>query len=143
AFEHVIAVEPDEEMRRRLATTCPAARVLDGRADEIPLADSSVDAVFVAEAFHVFDGERALTEFVRVLRPRGTLVVMWNLPVRPADPAIAAVEQLLTERAPPQEELGYDPVDLNSRRYASGEWRIPFSGSPFGELQEVRLANPQ
>ncbi len=143
AFDHVVAVEPDEEMRRRLAARCPEARVLAGRADDIPLADSSVDAVFVAEAFHLFDGERARAEFARVLRPRGALVVMWNLPVRPADPAIAAVEELLTERAPPQDELGYDPADLNSRRYASGEWRIPFAGSPFEELQEARLANPQ
>jgi len=140
-FDHVVAVEPDEEMRRRLAASCPEARVLAGRDDEIPLADDSVDAVFVAEAFHLFDGARALDEFARVLRPVGALAVMWNLPVRPADPAIAAVEKLLTERAP--DGLDYDPVDLSSRRYASGEWRIPFAGSRFEALQEVRFVNPQ
>jgi len=51
------------------------------------------------------------------------------------------VEQLLTERAP--DELGHDPVDLNTHRFASGEWRAPFAGSAFGELREARLANPQ
>ena len=122
-------------MRRRLAAACPAARVLDGHADHIPVADDSVDAIFAAEAFHLFDGERALAEFTRVLRPRGALVVMWNLPVRPADPAIAAVEQLLIELAP--DDLGYDPVDLNSSRYASGEWRIPFAASLFEQPQEM------
>src|SRR5207253_4055639 len=140
-FDHVIAVEPDEEMRRRLAASCPEARVVSGRDDELPLADDSVDSIFVAEAFHLFDGERVLAEFARVLRPVGALVVMWNLPIRPADPAIAAVEELLSDRAP--DDLGYDPVDLNPRRYASGEWRVPFAASPFSEPQEVRFANPQ
>ena len=59
------------------------------------------------------------------------------------EPSIAAVEQLLTERAPAREELGHDPVDLNTRRFASGEWRAPFAGSPFGELREARVPNLQ
>ena len=142
AFARVVAVEPDEGMRRLLLALAPEADVLTGHAEEIPLAAASVDAVFVAEAFHLL-GERALAEIARVLRPGGLLVVMWNLPVRPAEPPIDAVERLLTERAPRPDELGYDPVDLNSRRYASGEWRRPFAGSPFDDLQEARLANPQ
>ena len=56
-FEHVLAVEPDEEMRARLGRFCPDARALAGRAETIPLGDESVDAVFVAEAFHGFDAE--------------------------------------------------------------------------------------
>jgi hypothetical protein len=46
-------------------------------------------------------------------------------------------------RSPSEAELGYDPLDLNSARYASGEWRLAFAGSPFEELQETRLPNPQ
>jgi ubiquinone/menaquinone biosynthesis C-methylase UbiE len=141
AFDDVIAVEPDEEMRRILSTLCPEARVLSGRAEQLALADASVDAVFAAESFHAYDGERALAEFARVLRPRGELVLMWNLPVRPADPAITAVEEFLIERAP--EGLAYDPVDLNTRRYATREVFRPFAASSFEELQEVVLENPQ
>jgi hypothetical protein len=40
-------------------------------------------------------------------------------------------------------EPSIDPVDLNSTRYESGEWRLSFASSPFEELQEARLANPQ
>ena len=61
-FERVVAVEPAEPMRRLLVTHCPEAEVLAGSAEEIPLANASVDAVFAAEAFHKFDGERALAE---------------------------------------------------------------------------------
>ncbi len=60
------------------------------------------------------------------------------------EPSIATVEQFLRERGcPDREAVGYDPLDLNSTRFASGEWRLPFADSPFGELDEVRLPNPQ
>jgi SAM-dependent methyltransferase len=52
--------------------------VLDGTAEAIPLEDGAVDAVFVGEAFHWFDGDRALPEIHRVLRARGGLALVWN-----------------------------------------------------------------
>jgi len=140
-FNRVICVEPDEAMRDLLSPLCPSVDVLAGSAEDIPLAEASVECVFVAEAFHGFDDERALTEIARVLKPRGSLVLMWNLPAGPTVPSIAAVEQLLIDRAPAG--LAYDPVDLNTRRYASGEWRVAFGDSPFEALQNARLANPQ
>jgi ubiquinone/menaquinone biosynthesis C-methylase UbiE len=140
-FGRVVAVEPAEAMRRQLATLSPEAELLAGSAEEIPLADASVDAVFAAEAFHWFDGERAVAEIARVLRPRGALVLMWNLPAGPTEPSIGAVDQLVRELAP--RNLEYNPGDLNSTRYASGEWRAALAGSPFEELREARLPNPQ
>ena len=138
-FDRVIAVEPEKAMRRRLAGT----DVLAGAAEAIPVADGSVDAVFAAEAFHKFDGERAVLEIGRVLRPGGTLVLMWNLPAGPVEPSIAAGEELLNERGPDEAELDYQPLDLNPKRYSSGEWQRPFARSPFEEFREARLPNPQ
>jgi SAM-dependent methyltransferase len=142
-FERVVAVEPADAMRRLLAARCPGAEALAGTAEEIPLADASVDAVFAAESFHWFDHDRALAEIARVLRPRGALVLLWNLPAGPTEPPIDAVERMLTERGPTREELGADPLDLNARRYATGEWRAAFEGSQFEPLRETRLPNPQ
>jgi SAM-dependent methyltransferase len=76
---HVTAVEPLEEMRRELARTVPAAILLSGSAEQIPLADGAVDAVLVGQAFHWFDQPRALDEMARVLRPGGVVGLMWNL----------------------------------------------------------------
>ena len=143
AFGRVVAVEPAEAMRRLLAPLCPDAEALAGTAQEIPLADASVEAVFAAEAFHLFDDERSLAEIARVLRRRGALVLMWNLPAGPTEPSIVAAEQLLTERGPKPGEVSYDPLDLRGPRYAFGEWGLAFAKSSFEPLQEARLPNPQ
>jgi SAM-dependent methyltransferase len=142
-FADVVAVEPDPGMLRLLLPLGLGARVLTGSAEKIPLEDASVDAVFAAETFHVWDGERALAEVARVLRPGGVFVLMWNLPAGPTEPSLEAVDRLVAERGPTREELGYDPVDLDATRYQSGEWRRPFADAPFEELREARLPNPQ
>jgi SAM-dependent methyltransferase len=71
----VVAVEPAEQMRARIPRR---AQVLAGSAERIPLPDAEVDAVLVGQAFHWFDLDLALPEVARVLRPGGTLGVLWN-----------------------------------------------------------------
>lgn len=142
-FDRVIAVEPQQALRRLLVRNCPDAEALAGTADRIPLADASVDAVFIAEAFHLFGNERTVAEIARVLRSEGAVVLMWNLPTQPWEPSIAAAERLLRQRLPGTQEFTYDPLDLNPHRHASGEWRQAFRASPFEDLQSSRLPNPQ
>ncbi|MGB6582486.1 MAG: class I SAM-dependent methyltransferase [Streptosporangiaceae bacterium] len=74
----VFAVEPDERMRAVLAARCPGAEVLDGRGEDIPLPDASVNAVVISAAWHWLDPERAVPEITRVLRVGGTLGVLWT-----------------------------------------------------------------
>jgi SAM-dependent methyltransferase len=74
----VIAVEPLAAMRANLAAALPEVRALAGTAEEIPLPDASVDAITVAQAWHWVDPERATLEAARVLRPGGTLGLIWN-----------------------------------------------------------------
>ncbi len=71
----VLAVEPQEPLRRVLIEKIGPARVRDGLAERIPLADGSVAAVMVAAAFHWFDRPRALAEIRRVLAPGGGLAL--------------------------------------------------------------------
>jgi SAM-dependent methyltransferase len=75
----VTAVEPSTAMRSKLAATVPSARALDGRAESIPLPDASIECVTVAQAFHHFQAGAAIPEIHRVLRPRGTLALFWNV----------------------------------------------------------------
>ena len=76
----VVAVEPQAEMRERLAAIVGPDHVRDGVAEDIPLADASIDAVTVADGFHWFDRAKALPEIRRVLRPGGALAVLTTLP---------------------------------------------------------------
>jgi ubiquinone/menaquinone biosynthesis C-methylase UbiE len=74
----VVAVEPDADMRAVFARVLPDIELLAGSAEELPLADASVDVATVAQAFHWFDLERALPELHRVIRPGGGIAVVWN-----------------------------------------------------------------
>jgi len=74
----VTAVEPLDEMRVTLEATLPEVHALKGTAEDIPLPDRSVDVITVAQAWHWVDVEAATAEAARVLRPGGTLGLIWN-----------------------------------------------------------------
>jgi SAM-dependent methyltransferase len=71
----VVAVEPDDAMR---ALIDPRAQALAGTAEALP-AVGMVDAVVVGQAWHWFDAAAALASVRSVLRPGGTLGLLWNL----------------------------------------------------------------
>ncbi|MCX2932519.1 class I SAM-dependent methyltransferase [Mycobacterium sp. CVI_P3] len=74
----VVAVDPLAEMLELLSSALPDTPALLGTAEQIPLPDNSVDAVLVAQAWHWFDPQQAVTEVARVLRPGGRLGLVWN-----------------------------------------------------------------
>jgi ubiquinone/menaquinone biosynthesis C-methylase UbiE len=74
----VHATDPDEAMLAVLEEQLPGTRTAVASAEDIPLADGSVDAVIAAQAFHWFDLDRALPEIARVLRPQGQVCLLWN-----------------------------------------------------------------
>jgi SAM-dependent methyltransferase len=76
----VVAVEPQAEMREKLAAIVGSDRARQGVAESIPLPEDSVDGVTVADAFHWFDHAQALAEIRRVLRPGGGLAVLSTFP---------------------------------------------------------------
>jgi SAM-dependent methyltransferase len=74
----VVAVEPLEPLRARLTAALPTTQALSGYAENIPLPDRCADAVVAGQAFHWFDTVPALEEIARILRPGGTLGLLWN-----------------------------------------------------------------
>jgi SAM-dependent methyltransferase len=77
-FGEVIAVEPDPGMLDELRARYPDVDAVAGAAEDIPVPDSSVDAILVGQAWHWFDHTRALGEAARVLRSGGVLAAFWN-----------------------------------------------------------------
>jgi SAM-dependent methyltransferase len=114
----VIAIEPVAEMRAAIG---PGIRALDGTAEQMPLPDHSADAVTVGQAFHWFDGPKALAEIARVLGPSGALALVWNR--RPVESS--ELHQKITELMAPYR--GATPG------HASGKWREAFAGHDLTE----------
>jgi SAM-dependent methyltransferase len=90
----VVAVEPLAGMLAELHRLLPGAGAIAGTAEHLPVADGTVDAVTVAQAFHWFDQRPALDEMARVLRPGGTLALLWNHDDE-RDPLVRDVEAAL------------------------------------------------
>ena len=75
----VTAVDPSEGMLAELRRVVPGVPAMIGTGESIPLAEHSVDAVLVAQAWHWVDAARAVPEIARVLTPGGRLGLIWNL----------------------------------------------------------------
>ena len=127
----VIAVEPVPAMRQVLAASTPGAEVIGGTAEAIPMRHSSTNVVTVGQAFHWFSADVALQEIHRVLKPTGTLVLVWNRRRLDA-PLQARLEDIISTHR----------QGVPSHRY--DEWRRVFSGSQiFGQLDEVSFDHRQ
>jgi SAM-dependent methyltransferase len=127
----LIAVEPLAEMRERLAESVPLAVPFDGTAEHMALRDGSAHAITVAQAFHWFDGDRALAEFHRVLALGGRVGLIWNVRDRSV-PWVAAFDRLV------------DAVDPDRPDHRTGKWRAAFDRTTlFGPLEERDFAYAQ
>jgi SAM-dependent methyltransferase len=134
----VIAVEPSAGMRAELAALLPGAPAHEGSGESIPLRDASADAVTFAQAWHWVDPHSASVEAARVLRPGGTLGLLWNL----RDERVAWMRELGTAmradgdhfRDDPQDPAVGDPFGAPERQFI--EWVQP--ASPASILAMVR-----
>ena len=127
----VIAVEPVDAMRDQLEVNVPGAQAVSGYAEEIPLADGVADAVTVAQAFHWFATDEALSEIARVLRPAGRLGLIWNRR-KEDDPLQTAFTELV------------EPLRGTEATHKGDSWREVLEPSPlFGPLEQRQFENEQ
>jgi len=96
----VIGIEPNKEMRESANHTFRdrvAFECVDGSAEATGLRDGAVDVVSAGQAAHWFDIDRAGEEFRRILRPKGSVVLVWNSRRLASTPFLSAFEALLRE----------------------------------------------
>lgn len=75
------AVEPNASMREAMRAAlgqCAALKIVAAPAEATTLADASVDAITVGQAFHWFDHAACKIEFGRILKPGGKAALLWN-----------------------------------------------------------------
>jgi SAM-dependent methyltransferase len=119
-----VALEPVPAMRERFRRTLPDIPLVAGLAEMLPLHGSTLDAVVAAQAFHWFDIPRAMAEMHRVLRPGGTVGLLWNVRDESVDWVHQATEIL-------------DRYDDRGPRYSRGVWRADWDRAPgFAPLEK-------
>jgi SAM-dependent methyltransferase len=110
----VIGVEPNQEMREaaeRLLRHQPHFQSVAATAEATTLAGHSVDMIAAGQAFHWFERNATRREFVRILKPGGWVVLVWNDRKTNASPFLEAYEQLLQTFGTDYKEVNHKNVD--------------------------------
>ena len=119
----VFGIEPNKEMREAgEQMNFPNFTSIDATAETTTLPARSVDFVTAAQAFHWFDLAQCRAEFLRILKPGGWTVIIWNDRRNDTTPFLADYEKLL-------EEFGTDYAQAHHRRADKPEVIRAFFGT--------------
>ena len=133
---HVYGVEPNFEMRQageKLLAGYDRFTSVAATAEATSLPSQAFDFVTAGQAFHWFDIPKARQEFLRILKPAGWVVLVWNERQVDASPFLMAYEELLRTHS-----VDYEAV--NHRQFDIGIIRSFYDSTTF---QSKTLANFQ
>jgi SAM-dependent methyltransferase len=123
----VYGVEPNDAMRgaaEQYLQDYPRFHSIDGTSDTTGLETGSMDFVIAAQAFHWFDPETARAEFIRILRPGGYIVLIWNERQLDTTPFLKEYEQFLLECASDYSKVRHENVNLiKLREFFGGDFK--------------------
>jgi ubiquinone/menaquinone biosynthesis C-methylase UbiE len=103
----VVGLDISQAMVDRAKSRYPGAKWGVGNAEKIAIADGAADVVVCAQAFHLFDREVALREFIRVIKPGGFISIWWK--------QLAADDPIKMLRDSVCGDLGIDTGERNFR----------------------------
>ncbi|HTS07373.1 MAG TPA: class I SAM-dependent methyltransferase [Candidatus Eisenbacteria bacterium] len=132
----VLAVEPNPDMRQageRLLSDFSNFVSVAGSAEDTTLADDSLDFVTAAQAAHWFDRKRTRAEFVRILKPGGWLVLLWNERLVDTTSFLREYEQLLLTFGTDYEDVRHERTTDAVNEFFDPE---PFQERTFAMRQE-------
>jgi SAM-dependent methyltransferase len=136
----VFGIEPNAEMRaagERLLAGFPRFASVAGTAEATTLPERSIDFVTAAQAAHWFDRVEARQEFMRILKPGGWLVLLWNERVTDSTAFLRDYEQLLLTYGTDYNEVRHErTTDAVNEFYDPA----PFQQHVFGMRQEFDYA---
>jgi SAM-dependent methyltransferase len=115
----VLATDPSEQLVSRLAKRLRTARTAVARAEDIPLPPAAVDVVVAGPRFASLDAARTLPEVARVLRPGGSLSLVWSR----GDTKIPWVRKMFALTGTTSTALAPGPVE-SSELFAVTEHRM-------------------
>ena len=110
----VYGVEPNKEMREaaeRLLSNYSHFKSIDATAENTSLENNSVDLIVAGQAFHWFDKEKSKREFKKILKPNGTVVLMWNDRRTDTTPFLQAYEDFIKMFATDYLQVNHKNID--------------------------------
>jgi SAM-dependent methyltransferase len=136
----VFGIEPNAEMRKageRLLAAFPKFTSVAGTAEATSLADGSVDFVTAAQAAHWFDRARARSEFLRILKPGGWLVLLWNERLTDSTAFLRDYEKLLLTYGTDYQDIRHEHTTAEVNEFFDP---VPFQERAFAMRQEFDYA---
>lgn len=133
---HVTAIEPNDAMREaaeRALLTEAYFRTLPGSAEQTGLQERSIDFITCAQAFHWFDRSAAQSEFRRILKPGGKVILIWNSRLTYGTPFLEQYDKLLYT-------YGTDYEQMTHKNIAETALALFFKE---GGMQTARFTNRQ
>src|SRR5450755_3140291 len=116
----VFGVEPNPEMRKtgeEFLRSYSHFTSVAGTAEGTTLADHSVDLVTAAQAAHWFDPKNARREFIRICRPGGWTVLLWNERRTGSTPFLRAYEELLVKFGTDYQDVRHERTTQQIERF--------------------------
>lgn len=133
----VVAIEPNDEMRQALIEYLKPylvdkeankqLQVINGSAEATGVADNTLDGIVCAQSFHWFDAGLARAEFMRVLKPQGKVVLLWNQRDVEASAFVRDYEELFMRYG--------DQYDKVKHKQVSVQTLAPFYGGKQPKLE--------
>lgn len=124
----VFAIEPNREMREaaeKLLGEDGNFTSVAGTAEDTGLPTGSVDFIVAGQAFHWFDRAKSKVEFLRILRPGGWVVLIWNERETEASPFLMEYEGLLQRQSTDYQRVNHMNISADILRefYAPGTFQ--------------------
>jgi SAM-dependent methyltransferase len=132
----VIGIEPNKEMREageEYLAEFGRFTSMDGAAETTRLPAHAMDIAIAGQAFHWFDHAKARAEFIRILKPEGFAVLVWNVRRVDSTPFLRDYEELVIK-------FGTDYQEINHKNSQTQSVLAPFFG---GEYFTARFDNIQ
>lgn len=139
----VYGVEPNAAMRAAAAEQLgdfTNFRLLDGTAEATTLPNASVDLVVAAQAFHWFDPGATRREWLRILKPGGRIVLIWNERQLYTTPFLREYEAFLLKYANDYSKVRHENVDkLRLSEFFDGKYlSASFPNNQLFDLEGLR-----
>ncbi|MGB7554108.1 MAG: class I SAM-dependent methyltransferase [Candidatus Korobacteraceae bacterium] len=126
----VVGVEPNREMRiagENYLAAYPNFAMVDGSAEVTSLADASADFVIAGQAFHWFRPDDTRSEFARIVKPEGWVVLIWHDRDTTTKPFLRAYEDFVRRHSTDYEQVAHEYLasyEALQRFFAPNEVRL-------------------